>query len=175
MVQSFNISFYHCTDVIMHAYRFLDVLGPFMMVLMLLCIMWDSLMLWIHYLVIYIYFFCEHNWCYCYVMYYFFIFSSGIVNSILSHICGRLYFPMFLFRVGLLTLINMASCMVLAKLFSSLPMILKLFIDVIWPLVFWCVNIGEGFFKCSLYLSPKVLPLSPIYSLSQSISPQQYL
>ena len=90
-------------------------------------------------------------------MYYFIIFSSGIVNSILSHICGRLYFPMFLFRVGLLTLINMASCMVLAKLFSSLPMILKLFIDVIWPLVFWCVDIAEGFFKCSLNLSPKVL------------------
>ena len=107
------------------------------------------------------------------VMYYFFIFSSGIVNSILSHICGRLYFPMFLFRVGLLTLINTASCMVLAKLFSSLPMILKLFIDVMWPLVFWCVNIGEGFFKCSLNLSPKVLPLSSIHSSSQSISPQQ--
>ena len=79
-------------------------------------------------------------------MYYFFIFSSWIVNSILSHICGRLYFQMFLFRVGLLTLINMASCMVFAKLFSSLLMILKLFIDVIWPLVFWCVNIGERFF-----------------------------
>ena len=70
---------------------------------------------------------------------------------------------------------NMASCMVLAKLFSSLPMILKLFIDVIWSLVFWCVNIGEGFFKCSLNLSPKVLPLSSIYYSSQSISPQQKL
>ena len=44
------------------------------------------------------------------------------MNNILSHMCGRLYFPMFLFRVGLLTLINMASCMVLATLFSSLPM-----------------------------------------------------
>ena len=44
----------------------------------------------------------------------FFSLSSGIVNKILSHMCGRLYFPMILFRVGLLTLINMASWMVLA-------------------------------------------------------------
>ena len=65
MVQSFSISFYHCTDVIVHAYSFLDVieplvialmllclmlgfidvLEPLVMTLMLLCIMWDSLML----------------------------------------------------------------------------------------------------------------------------------
>ena len=75
-------------------------------------------MLWIHWIL-----FVSH----------FFSFSSGIVNSILSHICGRLYFPMFLFRVGLLTLMSMASLMVLAILFSSLPRILKLSIDVIWP------------------------------------------
>ena len=51
--------------------------------------------------------------------------------------CGRLYFPMFLFRVGLLTLMNMASWMVLAILFSSsLPRILKLSIDVIWLNIF---------------------------------------
>ena len=100
-------------------------------------------------------------------MYYFFIFSSGIVNSILSHICGRLYFPKFLFSVGLLTLINMASCLVLAKLFSSLPMILKLFIDVIWPLVFWCVNIGEGFFKSLSKGSPT---LSYIFLIAVNLS-----
>ena len=78
------------------------------------------------------------------VVSHFFSFSSGIVNNILSHMCGRLYFPMFLFRVGLLTLINMASWMVLATLFSSLPRILKLSIDVLWPLMFWWWNIGEG-------------------------------
>ena len=72
----------------------------------------------------------------------FFSLSSGIVNKILSHMCGRLYFPMFLFRVGLLTLINMASWMVLAILFSSLPRILKLSIDVMWPLMFWWWYIG---------------------------------
>ena len=47
------------------------------------------------------------------VISHFFSLSSGIVNKILSHMCGRLYFPMFLFRVGLLTLMNMASWMVL--------------------------------------------------------------
>ena len=95
------------------------------------------------------------------VVSHFFSFSSGIVNNILTHMCGRLYFPMFLFRVGLLTLINMASWMVLATLFSSLPRILKLSIDVLWPLMFWWWNIGESVFKCSLNLSPKVLPRLP--------------
>ena len=103
----------------------------------------------------------------------FFSLSSGIVNKILCHMCGRLYFPMFLFRVGLLTLMNMASWMVLAILFSSLPRILKLSIDVMWPLMFWWWYIGEGVFKCSLNLSPKVLPDSPTYSSLQPISPQQ--
>ena len=62
MLQLFNISCYHCTEVIVHAYRFLDVIEPFdnctavivlnvrflvvleplMMALVLLCIMWDS-------------------------------------------------------------------------------------------------------------------------------------
>ena len=40
--------------------------------------------------------------------------------------------------------------------------------DIIAPVVFWCSKIGEGAFKCSLYLSPNVLADSPIYSLSQS-------
>ena len=101
----------------------------------------------------------------------YFFFNSGMENRILSQICGRLYFPIFLFRVGLFTLMYIDSLMVLARLFSSLPIIMKLFSVVSWPLLFWCRNIGEGAFKCSLYLSPKVLPDSPIYSSSQSISP----
>ena len=105
------------------------------------------------------------------LLYSYFFFNSGMENRILSQICGRLYFPIFLFRVGLLTLMYIDSLMVLARLFSSLAMILKLFNVVTWPLLFWCRNIGEGAFKCSLYLSPKVLPDSPIYSSSQSISP----
>ena len=33
---------------------------------------------------------------------------------------------------------------------------------------------GEGSFRCSLYLSPKVLEVSPMYSLSQPRSPHCY-
>ena len=38
------------------------------------------------------------------LLYSYFFFNSGMENRILSQICGRLYFPIFLFRVGLLTL-----------------------------------------------------------------------
>ena len=104
-----------------------------------------------------------------FLFYYLFTFSSGIINKILSQIYRRLYFPIFLLRVGLFTLMYIASLMVLAKLFSSLPIILKFSIDVSWPLLLWCANIGDGVFKCSLNLSPKVLPDSPLYSSWQSI------
>ena len=53
--------------------------------------------------------------------YYLLILSSGVVNKTLSQMCGRLYFPTFLFMMGLFTLIYIASLMVLAMLFSSLP------------------------------------------------------
>ena len=52
---------------------------------------------------------------------------------------------------------------------TILPMLLKFSNDVVWPVVFWCSDIGEGAFRCSLYLSPNVLDDSPIYSSSQSI------
>ena len=38
------------------------------------------------------------------VLTHFFNFSSGIVSKILSQMCGRLYFPVFLLMVGLFTL-----------------------------------------------------------------------
>ena len=41
--------------------------------------------------------------------------SSGVLNRTLSHMCSRLHFPMFLVRVGLLTLMKMDSLMVLAR------------------------------------------------------------
>ena len=71
------------------------------------------------------FFFVEH----------YFIFSSGMLNSLLSQMCGRLYFPIFLLSVGLFTLIYIDSLIVLAKLLSSLPIILKFSIDVSWPLM----------------------------------------
>ena len=75
--------------------------------------------------------------------------------------------------VGLFTLMYIDSLIVLAKLLSSLPIILKFSIDVSWPLMLWCWNIGEGAFKCSLYLSPNVLPDSAMYSSPQSMLPQE--
>ena len=104
---------------------------------------------------------------------YYFIFSSGMLNNILSQMCGRLYFPIFLLSVGLFTLMYIDSLIVLAKLLSSLPIILKFSMDVSWPLMLWCWNIGKGAFKCSLYLSPNVLPDSPMYSSPQSMLPQE--
>ena len=86
-----------------------------------------------------------------------------------SHRCGRLYFPMFLLNVGLLTMMYMASFIAPAMLWSSLPIILKFSIDVMWPVLFWCSCIGDGAFRCSLYLSSKVLDDSPMYSSLQSI------
>ena len=102
---------------------------------------------------------------------YYFIFSSGMLNNILSQMCGRLYFPIFLLSVGLFTLMYIDSLILLARLLSSLPIILKFSMDVSWPLMFWCWNIGEGAFKCSLYLSPNVIPDSPMYSSPQSMLP----
>ena len=69
----------------------------------------------------------------------------------------------------LFTLMYMASFTALAILWSSLPIILKFSTDVVWPVLFWCSYIGIGAFNCSLYLSPKVLAGSPIYSSSQSM------
>ena len=90
--------------------------------------------------------------------------------NIPSQRCGRLYFAMFLFNVGLFTVMYMASFTALAILWSSLPIILKFSTDVVCPVLFWCSYIGDGAFRCSLYLSSKVLADSPIYSSSQSIS-----
>ena len=56
----------------------------------------------------------------------------------------------------------------------SLPIFLKFSTDVVWPVALLCSNIGDGAFKCSLYLSSKVLDDSPMYSLSHSVLPHLY-
>ena len=87
--------------------------------------------------------------------YYLFIFSSGMECRALSQRCGRLYFPIFLFRVGLFILMYMASLMALAILCPSLPMILKFSTAVVWPLLFWCSKMDDGALKC-LYIFPQM-------------------
>ena len=79
----------------------------------------------------------------------------GVLIRTLSHIWGKLNLPTLLFKVGLLTLINMDSLTYLDKWCPSLPIILKLlwFIGwLVWLLWWW---MGEGSFRCPLYLSPK--------------------
>ena len=107
--------------------------------------------------------------CYGAGVHYLLIFKSGMECNILSQRFGRLYFPMFLFNIGLFTLIYMASFTALAILWPSLSIILKFSTDVMWPFLFCCSNMGDGAFKCSLNLSPNVQDDSPIYSSSQSI------
>ena len=50
----------------------------------------------------------------------------GVLSKTLSHMWGKLYLCMFLFNVGLLTLMNMDSLIFLAKLCPSLSIIWKL-------------------------------------------------
>ena len=101
----------------------------------------------------------------------------GVVNKTLSHMWGKLNLPMFLFSVGLLTLMNIDSLIFLAKLCPSLPIIWKLLWLVGWPVCLLYLWMDEGSFRCSLYLSPKVLEVSPVYSPSQERSPHwnQYM
>ena len=94
--------------------------------------------------------------------------SSGEFISTSSYICGSWYLHIFLLRDGSFTLMSMACWMDLAKLWSSLPTVLKLLIDILWPVVLWWSWMGDGAFMCSLYLSANVLPGSPLYSSLQS-------
>ena len=61
-----------------------------------------------------------------------------------------------------------ASFICLMRFWSSLPTILKFSSEVVWPVMLQWSYIGEGCFRCSLNLSPKVLDDSPIYSSSHS-------
>ena len=62
-------------------------------------------------------------------------FSSEVLCRISSHIWGRWYLPMFLFRDGLFTLMYNASLIHLQRFWSSLPTMLKLSMVTLWPVV----------------------------------------
>ena len=59
----------------------------------------------------------------------------GVLSKNLSHIWGKLNLPIFPFSVGLFTLINMDSLILLAKLCPSFPIIWKLYLVVGWPVL----------------------------------------
>ena len=94
--------------------------------------------------------------------------SSGLLHRTSSHMWGRWYLPMFLFRDGLLTLIYRASFMVLMRFWSSLPTMVKLSMLTLWPNLFEWSCIEEGAFSLSVNLSANVLPDSSMYSSSHS-------
>ena len=98
-------------------------------------------------------------------------------NRTLSQMCGRLYLPMFLLRVGLWTVIHIASFMALAIFLPYLLIILKFSTVVVWPVLFGCSKIVDGAFKYSSYHYSKVLDDSPMYSSSHSVLPHlnQYI
>ena len=68
-----------------------------------------------------------------------------------------------------------ASFMVLKRLWSSLPKMVKLSIVTLWPEMLTWSCMGDGALRCSLYLSSKFLADSPIYSSSQSTLSHLYL
>ena len=106
---------------------------------------------------------------------YLFNLRPGVLIKTLSHIWGKLNLPTLLFKGGLLTLINMDSLIYLDKWCPSLPIICKLLWLVGWPVwLLWWWMAERGFWCTSLYLSPKVLEVSLIYSSSQPRSPHWY-
>ena len=104
-----------------------------------------------------------------------FSFNSDIMCRTSSHMWGRCYLLIFLFRDGSLTLMNRAFLNALMRFWSSLPIMVKLLMVNLWPEMFQWSWMGEGDFWCSLNLSAKVLADSPIYSSLHPSSLHLYL
>ena len=81
--------------------------------------------------------------------------------------CRSWYFPRFLLSGGSCTWMNIASLMVLEWLLTSLCTMLNWLGSMGCPVVVLWRCMGEGALKCSLTLSPSVLPDSPMYELGQ--------
>ena len=94
--------------------------------------------------------------------------NAGVSCRTSSQIWGRWNLLRFLLRYGSLTLMNIASLMILAVLCTSLPTMEKC---AHWCTVLKCCHVciwGRGPWDVPLHLSPKVLPDSSMYSSSQS-------
>ena len=90
---------------------------------------------------------------------------------------GKLNLPIFLFNMGLFTLINIDSLIFLAKSCPSLSFYLEVILHGGMACVVAMMMYRGGSFRCSLNLSPKVLEVSPTYSSSQvrSLHCNQYM
>ena len=101
--------------------------------------------------------------------------SEGVSFSTWSQTCGIWNFPKFLFNDGSLTLMYMASLMFLVSICASLSTMVKYSGLTGCPVVEVCMCMGEGVLRCSLYLSPRVLPDSPMYCSVQLVLGHLYL
>ena len=117
----------------------------------------------------------SHRWNSHWVNFFYFSLRSVPLHRTSSHIWGRWYLPMFLFRDGLFTLMYRASFMVHMRFWSSLPTMLKLSMVTLWPEMLEWSYIVEGAFWCSLNLSANVLADSPIDFSSHSTLSHLYL
>ena len=91
------------------------------------------------------------------------------------HMSDNWNLPMFPLRHGSLTLMYMASMMVLVMFWASLPTMEELSTLVWWPVIFAWPQMGKGAMRCSLSLSPKILEDSPMHSSSHSNLSHLYL
>ena len=90
----------------------------------------------------------------------FFIFSSGIVNKILSQICGRLYFPIFLLRVvhpNIHVFFDGSGQAVFFFSSNNFKVLHRCFMPTVtWMYKYWGWGLQmflESFTKCSTWLS----------------------
>ena len=75
--------------------------------------------------------------------------SSEMLSRTSSQMCDRWYLPMFLFRDGLFTLMYKASLIVLKRLWSSLPKMVKLSMVTLWPeMLTWSLSNSKKY--CSV-------------------------
>ena len=92
----------------------------------------------------------------------------GVLSKTLSQMWSKLNLPMFLFNVGLLTLMNMDSLIFLAQLCPSLPIIWKL-LWLVGCLYVYCVDErvrGLQVFFVSSTKGPGGFPYKAVYQFS---------
>ena len=81
--------------------------------------------------------------------------GAGVSCSTLFQMWGSWYLSRFLFKGGSLTLMNIASLVVLVKHCDSLPTMEKLSNVMLCPVVWKWSKMGERALRCSLYLFNK--------------------
>ena len=100
---------------------------------------------------------------------------EGLSLSTWSQTCGIWNFPKFLFKDRSLTSMYMASLMFLVSPCASLSTMVKHSGLTGCPVVEVCRCMGEGALRCSLYLSSRVIPDSPMYCSVQLMLGHLYL